>query len=94
LGTESDPIGRAAEAKAGSGESVDGVAAGDRVGPGRAGSGTAEGDGARWIDRLNWLLHHEIRAAVADDILTSAEAEQLRARLVLVIDQAITPARP
>jgi hypothetical protein len=32
--------------------------------------------------------------AVADDILTSAEAEQLRARLVLVIDQAITPMRP
>jgi hypothetical protein len=62
---------------------------------GRAGSGPAELDGPRWVDRLNRLLHHEIRAAVADDILTSAEAEQLRARLVLwMIDQAITPARP
>ena len=61
---------------------------------GRAASGTAERDGAPWFDRLNGLLHHEIRAAVADDILTPAEAEQLRARLVLVIDQAITPARP
>ena len=64
----------------------------------RAASGpTAELDGPRWVDRLNRLLHHEIRAAVADDIriiLTPAEAEQLCARLVLVIDQAITPARP
>jgi hypothetical protein len=62
--------------------------------PGRAGSGTAERAGAPWVDRLNWLLHHEIRAAVADDLLTPAEAEQLRARLVLVIDQGITPMRP
>jgi len=60
----------------------------------RAASGPAELDGPRWVDRLNRLLHHEIRAAVADDILTPAEAEQLCARLVLVIDQAITPARP
>ena len=62
--------------------------------PARAASGLTELDGPRWVDRLNRLLHHEIRAAVADDILTPAEAEQLRARLVLVIDQAITPARP
>jgi hypothetical protein len=44
--------------------------------------------------RLYQLLRHEIRAAVADDILTSAEAEQLHARLALVIDQAIATARP
>jgi hypothetical protein len=62
--------------------------------PGRAGSGPPELDGPRWVDRLNRLLHHEIRAAVADDILTLAEAEQLRAQLALVIDQAITPAQP
>jgi hypothetical protein len=62
--------------------------------PGRAGSGTAELDGTRWVDRLSRLLHREIRTAVSDDILTPAEAEQLRARLVLVIDQAITPTRP
>ena len=62
--------------------------------PDRAGSGPVELDGPRWADRLNGLLRHEIRTAVADDILTPAEAEQLRARLVLVIDQAITPARP
>jgi hypothetical protein len=46
------------------------------------------------VERLNRLLHHEIRTAIAGDILTPAEAEQLRARLVLVIDQAVTPARP
>jgi hypothetical protein len=62
--------------------------------PGRAGSGPAEPEGARWVERLNRLLHHEIRTAIAGDILTPAEAEQLRARLVLVIDQAVTPARP
>ena len=62
--------------------------------PGRAEPGTAEPDGAGWLNRLDRLLHNEIRAAVVDDILTPAEAEQLRARLVLVIDQAITPARP
>jgi hypothetical protein len=62
--------------------------------PRRAGPGAAEPDGTRWVDRLSRLLHREIRTAVTDDILTPAEAEQLRARLVLVIDQAITPARP
>ena len=62
--------------------------------PGRPGSGIAELDGTRWVDRLSRLLHREIRTAVSDDILTPAEAEQLCARLVLVIDQAITPAQP
>jgi hypothetical protein len=36
----------------------------------------------------------EPHKASAPVILSPAEAEQLRARLVLVIDQAITPARP
>ena len=43
-----------------------------------------------WTRRLSLLLSVEIRAAVMDQTLTPAEAEQLLARLVLVIDQAIT----
>jgi hypothetical protein len=51
-------------------------------------------DEAQLIAQLNWLLRSEIDAAVGRGILTEAEAEQLLARLALVIDQAITPARP
>jgi hypothetical protein len=43
-----------------------------------------------WARRLSLLLSIEIRAAVMEQTLTAAEAEQLFARLVLVIDQAIT----
>jgi hypothetical protein len=43
-----------------------------------------------WTRRLSLLLSVEIRAAVMDQTLTPAEAEQLLARLVLVIDQAVT----
>ena len=43
-----------------------------------------------WARRLSLLISVEIRAAVMDQTLTPAEAEQLLARLVLVIDQAIT----
>ena len=43
-----------------------------------------------WARHLSLLLSVEIRAAVMDQTLTPAEAEQLLARLVLVIDQAIT----
>ena len=43
-----------------------------------------------WARHLSLLLSVEIRAAVTDQKLTAAEAEQLLARLVLVIDQAIT----
>ncbi len=43
-----------------------------------------------WARHLSLLLSVEIRAAVVDRTLTPAEAEQLLARLVLVIDQAIT----
>jgi hypothetical protein len=45
-----------------------------------------------WVRRLSLLLSVEIRAAVMDQTLTPAEAEQLLARLVLVIDQAVTTA--
>ncbi|MDT7552879.1 MAG: hypothetical protein QOH17_478 [Pseudonocardiales bacterium] len=45
-----------------------------------------------WARRLSLLISVEIRAAVMDQTLTPAEAEQLLARLVLVIDQAITTA--
>jgi hypothetical protein len=45
-----------------------------------------------WVRRLSLLLSVEIRAAVMDQTLTPAEAEQLLARLVLVIDQALTTA--
>ncbi|MFC5994980.1 hypothetical protein ACFQE5_12240 [Pseudonocardia hispaniensis] len=47
-----------------------------------------------WSTRLLRLLEEQVRAAVADGLLTTAEAEQLLARLALVIDQATTPARP
>jgi hypothetical protein len=43
-----------------------------------------------WARRLSLLISVEIRAAVIDQTLTHAEAEQLLARLVLVVDQAIT----
>jgi hypothetical protein len=43
-----------------------------------------------WARHLSLLLSVEIRAAVIEQTLTAAEAEQLLARLVLVIDQAIT----
>ena len=43
-----------------------------------------------WARHLSLLLSAELRAAVMDQTLTPAEAEQLLARLVLVIDQAIT----
>lgn len=43
-----------------------------------------------WARNLSLLISVEIRAAVMDQTLTPAEAEQLLARLVLVIDQAIT----
>jgi hypothetical protein len=46
-----------------------------------------------WARRLSLLLSVEIRAAVIEQTLTAAEAEQLLARLVLVIDQAITTAQ-
>jgi hypothetical protein len=34
-------------------------------------------------------LAHEIRRAIAAGVVTDAEADQLLARLVLVIDQAV-----
>jgi hypothetical protein len=55
---------------------------------------TAATDGAHWSGRLNRLLSMEIRAAAAVGLLTAAEADQLLARLVLVIDQAMSPAQP
>jgi hypothetical protein len=43
-----------------------------------------------WARHLSRLLAVELRRAVVDETLTPAEAEQLLARLMLVIDQAIT----
>ena len=42
-----------------------------------------------WADDLTDLLRSEVDLAVRRDIITAAEAEQLLARLVLVIDQAL-----
>jgi hypothetical protein len=39
---------------------------------------------------MSLMLSVEIRAAVDEQTLTAAEAKQLLARLLLVIDQAIT----
>jgi hypothetical protein len=46
-----------------------------------------------WARHLSLVLSVEIRAAVTHQMLTPAEGEQLLARLVLVIDQAITTTR-
>jgi|RhiMethySRZTD1v2_1073278.scaffolds.fasta_scaffold2252842_1 hypothetical protein len=51
-------------------------------------------DRAHWAGQLNQLIAAEVRAAVADDVLTSAEGDQLLTRLALVIDQAVSPTRP
>jgi hypothetical protein len=40
------------------------------------------------------VLALEIRVAVTNGIVTTAEAEQLLARLMIVVDQAITPLQP
>lgn len=42
-----------------------------------------------WSHRLTQLLTGEIQAAMATGVVTDAEADQLLARLVLVIDQAV-----
>ena len=43
----------------------------------------------RWSQQLTRLLAHEIQRAMVAGVVTGAEADQLLARLVLVIDQAV-----
>ena len=43
----------------------------------------------RWSHQLTRLLAHEIQRAMVAGVVTGAEADQLLARLVLVIDQAV-----
>ena len=43
----------------------------------------------RWSHQLTRLLAHEIQRATVAGVVTGAEADQLLARLVLVIDQAV-----
>ena len=43
----------------------------------------------RWSHQLTRLLAPEIQRATAAGVVTGAEADQLLARLVLVIDQAV-----
>ena len=43
----------------------------------------------RWSNQLTRLLADEIQRAMVAGVLTGAEADQLLARLVLVIDQAV-----
>jgi hypothetical protein len=57
---------------------------------GRRGVGRLTMAEQEWARHLSLMLSVEIRAAVMEQTLTAAEAEQLLARLVLVIDQAIT----
>jgi len=47
-----------------------------------------------WAGHLNRLLYLEVRVGVTNGMLTVAEAEQLLARLAIVIDQAITTPQP
>jgi hypothetical protein len=51
-------------------------------------------DAALWSGRLHRLLAVEIRSAVASGVLTGAEGDQLIARLLLVIDQAVATPGP
>ncbi len=43
----------------------------------------------RWSHQLTRLVAHEIQRAMVAGVVTGAEADQLLARLVLVIDQAV-----
>jgi hypothetical protein len=47
-----------------------------------------------WASHLNLLLSLESQVAVDNGTLTAAEAEQLLARLAIVIDQALTAPQP
>jgi len=47
-----------------------------------------------WTRYLTGLLSTEIGAAVTNETIAPAEAEQLLARLVLVSDQGITTKQP
>jgi hypothetical protein len=49
---------------------------------------------AVWSGHLCRLITTEVRTARSLGLLTTAEAEQLLARLVLVIDQAVSPVEP
>jgi hypothetical protein len=51
-------------------------------------------DAAYWSRCLHHSLAVEIRLAVASGVLTAAEGDQLLARLVLVIDQAVASPWP
>ncbi len=45
---------------------------------------------AEWAEEFVGLLQREIRLAARHGVITSAECEQLLARLVVVIDQALS----
>jgi hypothetical protein len=46
---------------------------------------------ARWVDRLAAVLRAEIHDAERRGLISVWEGEQLLARLVVVVDQAVTP---
>jgi hypothetical protein len=46
---------------------------------------------ARWVDRLAAVLRAEIHDAERRGVISVGEGEQLLARLVVVVDQAVTP---
>jgi hypothetical protein len=50
-------------------------------------------DATAWSADLRRLITDEVRRALALRLLTAAEADQLLARLVLVIDQSVSPVR-
>jgi hypothetical protein len=45
----------------------------------------------RWADEFADVLRAEIRDAERRDVISVGEGEQLLARLVVVLDQAVTP---
>ena len=55
---------------------------------------TGAPDSSMWAACLVKSITAEIRVGVTDGLLTTAEADQLLARLALVVDQAVSPAEP
>ncbi|MGE3289476.1 MAG: hypothetical protein AB7J32_25720 [Pseudonocardia sp.] len=61
------------------------------VGPGATPHAAAAQRTARWADRLAAVLRAEIHDAERRGVISVGQGEQLLARLVVVVDQAVSP---
>jgi hypothetical protein len=64
---------------------------GPDVGPDVEAAGGTRGPAAVWAEGLADMVRIEIDDARRGGLITAGEAEQLLARIVLVIDQAVVP---